>query len=487
MADPETFAIRSTRADGALLFLHGFSGEAHQTFGLLPAFVAGDPALAEWDLFCVGYPTSLAPDITGVWAADPDLTTLADYLRSVLIEGRFSDYRRIGFVAHSMGGLIVQRALVDADLDDRVSHVLQFGTPSAGLRKAGLGALFKRQARDMTAGGSFITSLRTAWEERFGAGTPFHFCAAAGLRDEFVPRTSSVDVFPVKNRVFVPGNHLEMVKPRRLDDDTVLLVRRLLLGDAHVRPFVSETREELKSRRAAIEDRDRSVVVAMLMSRGLGLEGITETELAALPPSAILRLSLMLEAKGRDEDAIAVLEGRYLGNAELTGVLAGRYKRRWLADPEGRSEEGPRARDLYAAAHSQAVAAANYAQAFYNAINQAFMTLALGAGANEQTPARITAISDARRLAERVLGYAQRAALTEQVPSLWRLATEGEALLHLEDVAAALARYRAARTAGPDPREAGSILQQAVWVARMLGLDEAEARLRVLFAELVLA
>jgi hypothetical protein len=497
MPDPITFAVRHTGADRVLLLLHGFSGESPQTFGLLPAFLAGDPALAAWDLYCVGYPTSLAPDVTGVWAADPDLATLADYLRGLLAEGRFAGYRQVGFVAHNMGGLIVQRALVDADLGDRVSHVLLFGTPSAGLRKARLGALFKRQARDMTEGGPFVTGLRAAWGQRFGGGAPFHFCATAGLRDDFVPRASSVEVFPDACRRFVPGNHLEMVKPRRLDDDTVLLVRRALSGDsgrggpgqggsgsggggpvarAAGRPNAGPGGGRFPS----------AVVAGGRLAGAAATIGELAPRRAALAPDEAVRLALALEITGHDDDAVALLEERHAGHTELTGVLAGRYKRRWLADPEGRATEGPRARALYADAHAQAAAAGDHGQAFYNAINEAFMALALGAGAGDHTPDRQAAIAAAREVAERALAHAGQAARAGGAPDRWRLATEGEALLHLGDVDAALARYGDARAAGPDPREAGSMLQQGVWVARMLDRDAAEARLRALFADVAM-
>jgi hypothetical protein len=95
-------------------------------------------------------------------------------------------------------------------------------------------------------------------------------------------------------------------------------------------------------------------------------------------------------------------------------------------------------------------------------------------------------VADARQVAQRALGHAGRASRAERAPDRWRLATEGEALLHLGDVNAAVARYGDARAAGPDPREAGSMLQQGVWVARMLGLDGAESRLRALFADVAL-
>jgi hypothetical protein len=80
------FPVRSGSSQKkVILFVHGFSGDAHLTFGMLPAFLAGDRTLEDWDLYCFGYPTGLSPDVTGVWSADPDLTTLAGCFGSTAI------------------------------------------------------------------------------------------------------------------------------------------------------------------------------------------------------------------------------------------------------------------------------------------------------------------------------------------------------------------------------------------------------------------
>jgi pimeloyl-ACP methyl ester carboxylesterase len=121
----------------AMVFVQGFSGDAHKPFGMLPAFLAGDRELEAWDLFCFGYTTSLAPDVTGVWTADPDLSTPTGLLLE-FCKNKLKEYQRLALIAHSMGGLIAQLAILNPAVEGRISHVALFGTPSAGLRKAGL-------------------------------------------------------------------------------------------------------------------------------------------------------------------------------------------------------------------------------------------------------------------------------------------------------------------------------------------------------------
>ena len=48
----------------------------------------------------------------GAWRADAPIDRLAVMLKSAADFGELADYQGIAFVAHSMGGLVVQRALV---------------------------------------------------------------------------------------------------------------------------------------------------------------------------------------------------------------------------------------------------------------------------------------------------------------------------------------------------------------------------------------
>ena len=439
MSDPISFAVKQAANAKVILLIHGFSGESHATFGMLPAFLAGDPGLAEWDIFCFGYPSKLAPDITGIWSSDPDLITLSGYLASKLADGSFDQYSEIALIAHSMGGLIVQRALLDGGFIDKVKHVLLFGTPSNGLNKARLLQLFKKQTRDMSAGGAFISQLRLDWNNRFSSHLPFSFSVVAGLRDEFVPTSSSVEIFDSKYRRYVQGNHLEMVKPRSLADDVTLLVKK-----------------ELSSNR--VNERVASDHGVAATAQKLNSE-------EKLSTSALANLALALEMTGEQDRAIAILEENYEGDTELTGILAGRFKRRWLADPVEKEDEGRRAHDLYKEAFNKAAAANDHPQAFYNGINAAFMELALY---HNRYDARVAAV--------KVLEHCRQARRDK-----WRLATEGEANLYLGEFKFALDCYEAALHYSPDSREIDSMYKQAVWVSRLLQNLEVERAIQQLF------
>lgn len=441
MSEATTFAVRDQNKDQAIVLVHGFRGNSHETFGMLPAFLAGDPRLYEWDFHCFGYPTSLAPDISGVWTADPDLTVLAGYLSTAVRELSFKRYKKIALVAHSMGGLIVQRAVLDGNLADRISQTVLFGTPSNGLRKAGLLQLFKKQARDMLRGGEFVTKLRANWTDRFGAKPPFTFRAVAGIDDQFVPPESSVDPFDASLRAYVAGNHIEMVKPATASGEIAQILLSLIASPDGPGPVLP-----------AVQQRQTLVDQMLPEWRTLGDREMRD-------------LVFALEGLGRQAEAIEMLEEIHERSTDLTGILAGRLKRLWIADPKLHADAGVRAHNLYREAFSRAAGKADHAQAAYNGINSAFMTLAL-----ERDPVA------ARQIAATVLAHSFSAK-----QDIWSRATQGEAYLYLGDTKAALGAYAEAAQPGMDARDIDSLERQAIWAARLIESETTEAELKALF------
>lgn len=189
--------FREGSEDAGIVFVPGFTGEVTSSWGSFAEFLMQEGSLASWGVYGLNYASKRRIDISGVWEADPDISLLAKYLATELTLGVFAKLKGIAFVAHSMGGLVVQRAVLDrAGLEERTSHIVMFGTPSRGIKKAGLGALLKRQARDMTAGSKFVETLREGWDERYPSKPPFSLTAVGGDKDEFVGPASSLLPFP---------------------------------------------------------------------------------------------------------------------------------------------------------------------------------------------------------------------------------------------------------------------------------------------------
>jgi pimeloyl-ACP methyl ester carboxylesterase len=133
MAEWELVRHRVEGKPLCILFIHGFGGDAAKTWGRFPGFLSDDSRIDGWDIVSYGYQSDLLrPNAVGLWSADPDIPTIADQLRA-MVEIGFTKYEGIALVAHSMGGLVAERALVDDDaFRKRILHTFLFGTPSAG-------------------------------------------------------------------------------------------------------------------------------------------------------------------------------------------------------------------------------------------------------------------------------------------------------------------------------------------------------------------
>jgi pimeloyl-ACP methyl ester carboxylesterase len=456
---PECKTHRDRGKDAAIIFVHGYGGHPEKTWGKFPEYLMAHPGLDEWDVYSLGYHTSLAPDVLrSLWKANPALDTLGDLLWTMAGLPPLDRYQALAIVGHSMGGLVVQHALLNADFRRRVQHVFLFGTPSAGLRKASVMSFWKRQLRDMAEDGHFVRTLRARWSEEVGKSPPFLFWPIGGDEDEFVPRESSVDPFGKPFRI-VPGDHLSIVKPRQPESLSVQMVLNgLTTGTAPHGP--------LESARVAVERRKFKEAIEQLGPRA-----------AELDADALVMLALALDGAGKREQAVRVLQER--GDAagtDVLGTLGGRIKRRWVG--ERRQSDAELALSLYAHGHELATARNDHEQAYYHAINLAFLALLYG---GDVPRARTWAADALRHCAD------QEARLrAENLPdkdALWRAATRGEALLVEGRTEEALAEYRRAvkRDPQPDTWQALSMYWQGRLVAEELGDKRAVKELDALF------
>lgn len=444
---PDLCVFRDDGHETAIVLVHGFAGHPRLTWGDFPKFLVAEPRLAGWDVLSLGYKTNLRLDIPSVWSATPDLKRLARLLATAAAHHpRLKDRRLLGLVAHSMGGLVVQRALLDhRRLVDRVGHVVLFGTPSWGLKKARLGRLYKRQVRDMADDSEFIRDLRRRWSETFGGGAPFHLLSVAGDSDEFVPFSTSAEHFATDQQAVVPGNHVEIVKPRAGDSLSVTTLADFLAGrGAPAGPW--------NGARIAVERRDFQQAVDRLWPvRG------------ELDDQHLVVLALALESLGKSNQAIDLLEAHTPAGTDVLGVLAGRLKRRWQA--EGRRQDLERAEELYDRGLKGAEERGDHAQALYHGINLAY--LALARSGDENT---------VREHARRALEHCEKAPR-----DLWNLATRGEAYLLLQEDGQGLAWYQQALAASPTPRQIESMFAQANRIAEIRGGRMLARRLAAVF------
>ena len=427
----------------AVVFLHGFLGDRDDTWDNLPLLFG--TADADWDVYTLGYATTFCPDFVGLWSGDPDLMILSTMLKTQASIDPLRRYQSLALVAHSMGGLVVQRALIDdRELADRTENVVLFGTPSAGLRKASGFRFLKRQLQNMAADSEFITSLRNEWDNRFGPEPPFDLKVVAGERDLFVPATSSLGPFPKKSQHVVSGDHHSMLRPSGRGSPTIKLLMSVLSGG----PVAEETVDPLA---LAAEMPDTSAS-ALIEARGYGMS-----------KEDIVRAALALERNGSRDEAIALLRSFKALGTDVQGTLAGRVKRIWMEN--GDPDFARRALDLYQGALDGAIGSGERDQVYYHAINIAFLEFVA-----------FDRVERAQNMAKLAL---ENAILADT--GVWSIATQAEAYVYLGHYDRALELYRNVLEIEAEPWQYASTALQAGQIAIKLEDTELAGRFDDIF------
>lgn len=448
---PELIELRKRNTEAAIIFIHDFSGQADKTWGLFPCFILQSKTHENWDVFSLGFPTNFLPDIRGVWSSNPGLEILSKSLLTKIKTTVLSEYKSIAFIAHSMGGLIAQRTLVEMnkinkELYNKISHIFLFGTPSNGLKKASILWFYKQQFKDMGHRSNFIKQLRTEWEKL--KLSSLFFRTIDGISDQFVPPVTSLQPFPDEFHHSVPGDHISMIKPLELSNDSVQIVLYGLHNE--------DKTNILDSARAAVKERDFHNIIAKW-----------EPFLEELSNENIIQLALAYDGINKREKAIKLLEKIVDNSTDAMGTLAGRYKRIWLEN-KARQNAAKQAFELYSKAFRIAKEENDLEQSFYNGINVAFMELGFK---NEHEKAKQTA--------KEVLYYCKKIKKEDK----GKFTAIGEAYLIKGNQRLALQNYRNALDSklNANISEITSMYQQAIRILKFLNDKELAIKLDKLF------
>lgn len=398
--DVKTVFKETEDANNVILFVHGFSGEAAETFGQIPSWISQDPQLDGWDMYPFGFSEFIHPEKgKNVWASVDDILRVSDHL-AVSIKHRLERYHRIAIVAHSLGGLVAQRALLDIDPKDRsrISNLILFSTPSLGISDAVAGTIWNQKNQDLAANSDFIQKLRGDWDNTIGGEPSFELKTIAATADQFVDLESSLSAFDKDSGLTLEGDHFSIVNPSTEEDDSYQLIVNNLLNKHFDRVYTNKSEVNLLLG-------NYSEVINRLMP-----------DKDKLDKKGLTQLAFALEGLGKESEALELLTNNHLAesNSDLMGIVGGRYKRKYLMNRL--AEDGQKAMDHYKKGLAMAEEKNRHGQIYYLAINMAFLSLVMDEDRESM-----------HDYAEKALDHANQ----DPFDSLWKMATLGEANLYL--------------------------------------------------------
>lgn len=384
-----------------LLFIHGFSGESKDTFGKIPTLLQSNSNFDGWAMKPLGYSPIVQPKLgKDIWGAILDVDKIAIFLKTS-IKYKFKKYDRIAIVAHSLGGLVAQKAILGLDTEDRnrISHLIMFGTPSEGISPKVLTKQWNTKYSEMSSEGDFIKSLRDEWSTTFNDKYPFKLKVVASTDDEYVSLESCHGPFGEEYREFVDAKHLTMVKPENEKDDAYQLILNSLTGSKFFNQYTNK--EEINLTLGKYD----SVVKELLPRKDdLDKRGLTQ-------------LIFALEGLERNDEVYDILNSHPIAqsNTDLMGIIGGRHKRDYLKTYSYKSSQ--LSREYYSKALQISVENEVHSQIYYHAINLAFLSI----------------VTDPETGKSEMKKYANQAldATKHCDDDLWKYATVAEANMYL--------------------------------------------------------
>ncbi|WP_336883730.1 alpha/beta fold hydrolase [Priestia koreensis] len=211
----------------AVIFVHGLGGHPIKTWRKnelsksLPELLRDDVALNELDFYSYGY-------VTGKTTSKYDFTDAAELLSSD-IQAQLKN-KDIVFVAHSMGGLIVQKYIINLiekfDMDNlkKLKGAVYLSVPFQGSKWASMFSkvLVNKQIKSMRKANPLLVKLENSWQKYFFRGGDENLpdilkhtipqIAFHGAQDQVVSNVSASPLYIGAKIYKVDQNHRSICK-----------------------------------------------------------------------------------------------------------------------------------------------------------------------------------------------------------------------------------------------------------------------------------
>ncbi|RMA64282.1 caspase family protein [Ulvibacter antarcticus] len=345
--------------NNALLFVHGFSGESTNTFDSMQSLIQEDDSMKGWDMYPLGYTGSIDPKFgKGIWASVADIEKTADNLAAAMTY-KYSTYKRFAIVAHSLGGLAVQTAVLSLpkEVINKISHVILFGTPSNGILNKGVSKKIDTRWKELRKSKPFIKKLRIDWNKAFSEALPFKMKVVSGTNDKDILAATIFKPFNKEQRVTVSGDHFDMVQPDSVENDSYQLVITTLNDNAFYNKYTNQ--EEIGN----LLGKHKEVITKLLPEKN------------TLTENGLKQLLFALEGMDRNDEVMELLLQHPLAKnkSDLLGIMGGRLKRKFLQAFQ--ESDGRKSKEYYSKGLEIAIKKNDLGQIYYLAINLAFLSL----------------------------------------------------------------------------------------------------------------
>jgi pimeloyl-ACP methyl ester carboxylesterase len=246
----------SSQADHLVIFVHGFCGDAKNTWFNkestfdFPTELAKD--LKDSYILSFNYVSRLGGGSSIVYVADQLAFEIGELFK-------VHRYQSISFVTHSTGGIVVREYILRrqprSQPQARITHVILLAVPNTGTEVADLNVLVPTnrqpsELRQVDNGNSYLESLNKDWNQDFKASNhPRNVLVYAGF--EQVPLegyskvvvTSSSSIAYADQEMAFQKNHFGMSKPTDRQD----FLYRWVKSQLEV-PFDSEMQQKARDR-----------------------------------------------------------------------------------------------------------------------------------------------------------------------------------------------------------------------------------------------
>ncbi|MER8723933.1 hypothetical protein [Mesorhizobium sp. M1027] len=230
--------IRTTRDENRdlILFVHGLFGSPRTTWGALFELVKSDIQLDNWDIDAFEFPSTFFRRFLRRTA---NITELAAGL-STAIRASHADRRRIKIIAHSLGGIVVRKYIVDqVKAGNALTGIeaLLLASPSTGSDMASLGQRLiphNRHLKQLHPHADALHSLNEDWKAlKIEDRVEVHY--AAGGADAVVYPESALPTLTGPKHSLIPScDHSSIVRPSSYDDISYKIIRKFVLSKASV-------------------------------------------------------------------------------------------------------------------------------------------------------------------------------------------------------------------------------------------------------------